>query len=162
MVGVTLGTIEIGVHLIAFEELHEVLLNVKRIRVAVISFHNTAILHVGIVAHSDRLHHLAIGGNPGRLLQHLLQGGKGIEHSIGMLAQNNNIGLPLSRAADAKHMTVKLVLNSKYIPGHSTLDSPLVSSALRAVDAEPQVAASYLRLPGQCHGNAVLLSQHLL
>ena len=79
VVGVALCTIEIGVHLIAHHEAHEVLLYVDRVGVAIESFHEAAAFLVRVVVDGD-------GGQAVGCLvvENLFEGCEGEEGCVGV------------------------------------------------------------------------------
>ena len=132
VVGVGLGAVEEGVHLVALGKVEPAQGPFHAPGVAVVAFHAATVLLERVVLDGGHLHH-AVGG----LLQHQVQGGQGEVGGVGVLAQDHDVPV----LEDLHHMGVVPILGGgEHVPGDVGVS---VGGVRRAVDAYIQVGHAF-------------------
>ena len=133
VVGVALGTVKIGVHLVAHHEAHQVLLHRNGIGVAVISLHDATALLVGIVVDGDAGQIFRAG------VENLFQRSEAVEGGIGVLAQDDNAGPSFCISCEGEDVAVVLAFLCQYRAVQAEGGGLGIGSVGTAVDTQEQI-----------------------
>ena len=130
VIGVALGAIHVGIHLVARHESEQVFSDGSSVRHSVVALDDAAVLHVGPVIDGDTIK------VAGATVEHLLQRCQATEHSIGVLAHYSHLRYTtLSTKVEnvavefwlAENATIKLCRRNV-----------LIGNSMRAINAQHQ------------------------